>query len=290
MSQEIKRNSLLFLVLALISLVLLSGALSNLELHAGQPFPGADPNHTSQRAVAQLQTYSFTALPGILGLILSLLIIYVLVSLTAVISLKWLLPWLLKFILGLTVLFVFLIILCYLNIGSTGASEWILDIVPSTSSGISTSPLGQPPKEFIWFAGISFALACGLLILKIFRKQLQPSHSEDLLLQQAKNAMQALQSGDDFKNVIIHCYLQMTNTLKEERGIERSHEMTAREFQDWLEFKGLPHIPVQNLTNLFEKVRYGQQHLGENDQKIALDSLREIIQFAERTKDEVSAE
>lgn len=291
MSQEMKRTSLLFLVGALISLVLLSGSLSNLELQPGTPFPGVDsPNMVPQATSQQIQTYSSRALPELFGLILLLLIIYVLIRLITFVNLKWLLPWLFRFILALAALFVLLLILSYLNLGSTGDTEWLLEISPSPSIGITTSPLGRPPRGFISIVALGLILATGLLIIKIFGQRVQPSHSDDLFLKQAKNAMQELQAGKDFKNVIIHCYLQMTNRLQEERGIERNNEMTAREFQEWLEFKGLPRAPVQKLTNLFEKVRYGQQHLGENDEKIALDSLSEIIHFAEGTKDEAPTE
>jgi hypothetical protein len=290
MSQEAKRTSLLFLFGALISLVLLSGGLSNLKLHPGTPFPGVDSYYTDGPAAAtQIQAYSFTALPGLFGLILLLLTIYVLIRLVALVNLKWLLPWIFKFILALTALFVFLIILSYLNFWSAGAPEWMLEIAPSPSTGISTSLLGRPPSALIWFVIIGFTLAIGLLIIKVFTNQMQLSKLEDPLVQQAKNAMKALQAGGDFRNVIVDCYLQMTNVLQEECGIERSHQMTAREFQDWLEFKGLPRIPMQNLTNLFEKVRYGKQHFDQSDEKIALDSLSEVIQFAERTKDEALA-
>lgn len=291
MSQETKRTRLIYLVGALISLVLLSGSLSNLELRSGTPFPGVDHHYTAQQAASrQIQTYSFAAIPGIFGLILLLMIIYILIRLAAFVNLKWLISWLSRFILALAALFIFLIFLSYLNFGTTGASEWVLDIIPSPSTKISTSPLGRPPKEFIWIAAIGFILATGLFVIKISGRQLQPSRTEDSLLQPAKNAIQALRGGKDFRNVIINCYLEMTNRLQEERGIERSHDMTVREFEDWLAFKGLPRVPVRNLTHLFEKVRYSKQYLGENDEKIALDSLTEIIQFAERTKDEVPPE
>lgn len=287
MSRETKRTSLICLIGALISLILLSGSLSNLKLHAGTPFPSVDSYYADRQATTpQIQTYSFSALPRLFGLILQLLIIYVLLRLITFVNLKWLLPWLLRLILGLTALFILLLILSYLNFGKTGAPEWILDIAPSPSAGISTTPLERPPSALIWFVAIGFTIAIGLLILKIFAKRAQRSQLEDPLMQQAKNAMQALLAGKEFENIIIQCYLQMTNALQEEFGIERGYQMTTREFQDWLEFKGLPRIPVQNLTKLFEKVRYGKQHFDQLDQKIALDSLGEILQFAERTKDE----
>ena len=287
MSQEMKHTSLRFLVGALISLVLLSGSLSNLELHPGTPFPGVNSqNIVPQATPQQIQTYSSGALPELFGLILLLLIIYVLIRLITFVNLKWLLPWLFRFILALAAFFVLLLILSSLNLGPTGAPEWMLEIVPSPSIGISTSPLGRPPSALIWFVTIGFTLGIGLLIIRFFTKQMQVSKLEDPLVQQAKNAMKALQAGGDFRNVIVDCYLQMTNVLQEECGIERSHQMTAREFQDWLEFKGLPRIPMQNLTNLFEKVRYGKQQFDQSDEKIALDSLSEVIRFAERINDE----
>lgn len=286
-----KRRSLLLLGGVLISFVLLSGSLSNLELQAGSSFPGVDSHDVARQAAShQVQTYSFTALPGIFGLILLLLIVYVLIRLIAFVNLKRFLRWLFRFILALTLLFILLIIIFYLNFGPTGDSEWLLEIVLSPSGGVSTSPLGRPPAGLLWFVAIGFILAIGWFIFKIFGQRVQPSPIEDSVLCQAKNAMEALQAGRDFKNAIIRCYLEMTKALREERGIERNHDMTAREFQDWLELKGWPRVPVEKLTYLFEKVRYGQQHLGENDEKIALDSLNEIIQFVEGTQDEVFTE
>lgn len=291
MSQATKRTSLVFLFGALISLVVLSGSLSTLKLHAGTPFPGIDSYDGYQQAIPpQIQAYSFPALPRLFGLILLLLILYVLMRLVTFVHLKWLLPWLLRLILGLTAIFILLLILSYLNFGKTGAPEWILEMAPLPSTGISTSPLGRTPNVLIWFVKIGFTAAMGLLIIKIFIKPMRPAQCEDPLVQPVKIAMQALRAGKEFENVIIHCYFQMANALQEELGIERSHQMTAREFQEWLEFKGLPRIPVQSLTTLFEKARYGKQRFDPCDEKLALDSLGEIIHFAERAKDEVSTE
>ena len=291
MSEATKRTSLLFLFGTLISVILLAGSLSNLSLRTGTPFPGVDSSPAVPPSPSEpVQAYPLPVLPGILGLILLLLIVYILVSLISFLDLKWLQRWLGRFILAFTGLFFFLLLLSYVDLGPSGASEWVLDIAPAPSSGMTTSPLGRPPGAFVWLAAITFMLVIGLLVMMIFRQPAQPSEAKDRLVQQAKNAMQALRAGDDLRSVILRCYVEMMKTLQEERGIERSHEMTTREFQDWLEFNGLPPLPVQNLTALFEKVRYGQDPLGESDEKLAQASLREIVQFAERTKDAVPAE
>ena len=104
-------------------------------------------------------------------------------------------------------------------------------------------------------------------------------------MQEAENAVNALKAGENFKNVIIHCYLQMTRALQEEQGIERSNNMTVREFENWLDIKGVPRVPVRQLTYLFEKVRYGKQQMSENDEKMGIESLNEIIKYCRREKD-----
>ena len=89
----------------------------------------------------------------------------------------------------------------------------------------------------------------------------------------------------DLRNVILRCYLRMTRALQEERGIERSQNMTVREFEDWLKYKGFPTVPVRQLTSLFEKVRYGTQPTMKVDEKAAVESLNEIIQYCRRERD-----
>jgi hypothetical protein len=71
----------------------------------------------------------------------------------------------------------------------------------------------------------------------------------------------------------------MSDILQQERGIQRSDTMTVREFEDALTSKGFPTVPVRDLSRLFEKVRYGQQEMGEEDEMTAVESLNEIIQF-----------
>ncbi len=291
MSQETKRRSLLLLGGVLISLVLLAGSLSNLELHAGTPFPRIDSHYApGQNTPQQVQVYSVTSLPSIVGLALLLVTIYVLMRLIEFVNLKRFLRWLFRFVLALTILFIVLVVLSHLNFGPTGASEWIPGIAPSPSEAIPTSPLGRPPLELIWFIAIGSVLVTGWIIIQIFMLKGRPSRVEDPLLQQAKNAMENLQAGRDFQNVIIDCYLQMMSALREEHGIERNSNMTTHEFQGWLELKGWPRLPVQQLTDLFERVRYGKQNSDEHDEETALHSLSEIIEFAERTKDEAFTE
>ena len=92
--------------------------------------------------------------------------------------------------------------------------------------------------------------------------------------------MQALRTGRDLKNVIVHCYRQMSLALQKEQGIELEETMTAREFERLLEARGIPHDPVHQLTRLFEAARYGFEQPHPGDEQVALDCLNAIVQYS----------
>lgn len=148
----------------------------------------------------------------------------------------------------------------------------------------TVTPLGGLPKAIIWLVITIFGLGLSLPIIKIFTGQQGSTEAQDLLLQEAETAVQALHSGMDLKNVILNYYLHMTRAIQEEQGIERKTMMTVREFEDWLKQQGFPAAPVHNLTTLFEKVRYGVQPTNIDDEKVAAESLMEIIQFCQAGK------
>jgi hypothetical protein len=106
---------------------------------------------------------------------------------------------------------------------------------------------------------------------------------------EARSAIQSIEAGGDLREVIVRCYLQMIDALREYRAINRDQAMTPQEFQHLLENKGMPGEPVRNLTNLFERVRYGAHSPGEQEERVAIDSLSAIIRACERTSKRTSA-
>jgi hypothetical protein len=192
----------------------------------------------------------------------------------------------LKIILQFATVLAVLIILVYLLPGVTpDKSAYITDesagtaVVPSFEYPVA--PLGQPPQILIQFVIISIVLGMGLLIFIVTKRRLGSNKFEVEFLQPAEDAVDALQAGMALRNVIIRCYLQMTHAIQEAQGIERNDMMTAREFEGWLEQKGFPSVPVHQLTSLFEKVRYSRQPTSFDDERIATESLNEIIQFCQ---------
>lgn len=285
MTQETKHFSLLLLYGTLISLILLSASLSNLKLRAGTPFPGEGKSGSDIRFFTDLlptNSGSSTLIKGVFSLILLFLMIYVSVRLISLITLKKIL-YLLFFI---TELLFLVILISYIPLkGShynTGDSSGIVTPYPMDDA---LAPLGKPPQALIWLVTIVFAFGAGSLIVKILKPWFYPTRIEEHVLQEAESAVDAIKGGENLRNVILRCYLQMTNVLREERRIERQYNMTVREFENWLRLDGFPSTPVQQLTGLFEKVRYDKQQTTDNDEKIAIESLNEIIQFCRGEKD-----
>jgi hypothetical protein len=96
----------------------------------------------------------------------------------------------------------------------------------------------------------------------------------------AQSALEAIEAAKiEFDDVIIRCYAEMSQTLQAENDIQRDQAMTTHEFGQELMAKGFPAGPVQQLTRLFEQVRYGHQQPGEGAKRVATESLREIIDF-----------
>ena len=112
------------------------------------------------------------------------------------------------------------------------------------------------PAWMVWGSSIGVALFfTGLVALGLWLyyrrhvKQLEPS---ERLAHEAGKAISALQSGEDFKNVIIRCYYQMS------------------EFEQALEEKGFPKEPIHYLTKIFEEVRYGTKRPAKQEEDKAI--------------------
>lgn len=279
MSQGVKRSSLLFLMAALVSLVLLSGSLSNLQLHAGTAFPGSDNSTSISRPVphlAPVEIYFSPFLKGILAIVCLALMLQVSVRLIALISFKQTL----RLLLGIIVLAAIAGLISYL-VGSRSVyhpNEFLV-VTPPPSSEYPVSPLGRPPQGFIQVVFVCFLLGVSFLAISILKRRQSRNSTEYRLSLEAESALNSIRAGENLRHVILRCYLQMTHVLQEELDIERNEDMTVRDFEDWLVSKGFPANPLNRLGRLYETVRYGQQEMSEQDEAVALQCLEDIIQF-----------
>ncbi len=151
----------------------------------------------------------------------------------------------------------------------------------------SPMPVFAPPEVSTTFSYlISFAAA--LLLLAVFwgiyrgwQKYLLLSTRKPLeeIAQIARSSLDDLSSGRNSSDVIINCYLRMSDVVSHKRQLQREIAMTPREFAARLEQAGLPGDAVSQLTRLFEGVRYGDRKSGSKDVNEAVSCLKTILHY-----------
>jgi hypothetical protein len=145
---------------------------------------------------------------------------------------------------------------------------------------VTPTLVADPPQWLV----VTITLAFIILILGViwFVWQRRPRRTtwespKQLLALEARRAIETLQAGSDLKDTVLRCYQEMSQVLKEQRGIQRQKGMTPREFEKHLVEIGLRDEHIRRLTRLFEGVRYGDNVSSERDKREALDCLRAIV-------------
>ncbi len=278
MTPRARRIVLLLLAAALVTLLLLSTSLSDLQLRPGSPFPGASggvaaPNGT---AATTASTGAATVLEAVLGVMLLLFLIYLPTRLVRLVSLRSIL-WL---AVGFLVLLVLLSLLPRVTPGPPALqAQETTTAATRPSYAYPVSPLGEPPTGLLWLAGAGLLLATAALGVLLFRQASRPGRAAQAVGNEAEQALRDLRAGAAFQDVIIRCYLQMIDVLRTEQKLERRESMTAHEFRDWLETKGIPGAPIERLTSLFETARYGNGQLDKEDEQSGTRCLEQIMQY-----------
>jgi hypothetical protein len=85
--------------------------------------------------------------------------------------------------------------------------------------------------------------------------------------------------GTNSGDVIINCYLRMSDVVSDKRQLHRNAAMTPHEFALHLEQAGLPADAVTKLTRLFEGVRYGARRSGPQEINEAVSCLKTILHY-----------
>lgn len=281
MPDNTRRITLLFLALLILSVTLISAGLPQMDLQPGQPLPSAGSEGTKAApekippAAAVTTPVFFKATIGFLFVLFIPLLVYGLVKQS---------PWrrMLRYMALATLFTAIALSLLVLLASPYGAavSQPPNPVTISSKPPIATTPLGSPPPWLIWLVFSGLALLVGGLGLWVIFTVTHRADEKNRVAEEAEKAVDALKSGLDLKNVIMHCYLQMSLALQEEQGIERKEAMTTREFERLLEARGIPHDPVHNLTRLFEAVRYGRRQVDPGDEQTAFDCLNSIIQYS----------
>lgn len=154
-------------------------------------------------------------------------------------------------------------------------------------SNAQPMPEFQPPEissVFSYIVSLAFALVWILAIWMLYRgwqrySSLNTKKSLDEIAQIARTSLNDLHAGRDSSDVIIKCYLRMSDVVADKRKLQREIAMTPQEFALRLERAGLPGDAVRRLTRLFETVRYGDRKSAPKDVNEAVSCLNTILHY-----------
>jgi hypothetical protein len=272
---------------AIVTLFLLAASLANLEFHPGEVFVMPERLSIEQVAPGKL----FTIPPQILTIVMIVFACMLAIALVII----WRSPKarrvLLKFI-GQILLF----LLIYIVVTRLYTTEQTYEPLPTESTPLTQKieappeDLGEPiptepfippspPPWLTYLSTLLIILVVGAAGYWIWRFTHPPKMK---LGEIARVAVQDLHAGRSWEDIVIQAYADMSTTISRRRGIDRHQTMTASEFARRLQQAGLPAAPVQKLTRLFEKARYGSYKSSQDEGHEALDCLSAIMQAVER--------
>lgn len=162
------------------------------------------------------------------------------------------------------------------------------------NSGLPSAALGpafQPPEVSSTLSYVfSFLCALTFVVLvwggyRLWKKYnaLSSRKPLDEIAHIVRSSLSDLSAGRDSSDVIINCYLRMSQVVEDRRGLQREIAMTPQEFALRLERAGIPGDAVRRLTNLFEVVRYGDRRSAPRDVTEAVSCLNTILHYCGET-------
>lgn len=161
------------------------------------------------------------------------------------------------------------------------------DAAPLDGETVLPMPVFQAPQvspAFSYLISFAFALVLLVVFWFLYRGWQRYTASNrrvplDEIARIARSSLSELSSGRNSSDVIINCYLRMSDVVSNKRQLHREIAMTPHEFAMRLEQAGLPGDAVSRLTRLFESVRYGDRKSGPKDVNEAVSCLKTILNY-----------
>jgi len=168
-----------------------------------------------------------------------------------------------------------------------GFPEFGAQAAQSGADSGSPVPVFEPPQispTFSYLISFAFALLWLVVLWGLYRgwkkySLLNKKKPLDEFARIARASLDDLSSGRNSSDVIINCYLRMSDVVSHRRQLQREIAMTPHEFALRLEQAGLPGDAVSRLTRLFEGVRYGERKSGPRDINEAVSCLKTILHY-----------
>jgi hypothetical protein len=277
-TRNAKAISLLLLSGVLVAVILLGGSLSSLEPQLGAPIPGGGEQAEPPRLLwdPPARAMSIPVIRGFLALVFLLLVLYLSFRLLMLVNRK----------LILRAAAAAALVLILLAVLPRTPGDYLGGAPVENPGGVSRpsidyrlTPLGQPPQFLQWVVIGCASLGLIFIVYRALRTESEPAVAKEAMLKEAEQAVQSLEAGQKLESVILRCYHEMSRSLQASQGVVRDRAMTVVEFEDVLRSQGFPASPVHQLTNLFERARYGDLPMGGDDEARAITSLNAVIEF-----------
>ena len=144
-------------------------------------------------------------------------------------------------------------------------------------AGMQISSSSVPTIVLVSTSAVVALMIVGVIWLVYRQSQtlMQPKRS---VVQSAQRAIVEIDAGADLRSVVMRCYSDMLTAARRIRGVERDAHVTPSEFSATLQSVGLPIDEVDQLTRLFESVRYGGRDANSAERATARACLTTIIE------------
>jgi hypothetical protein len=282
MLNDRKTRALLIAILVLVILasLVLSISLTGLQLRGGIESIGTIEDETSSiselpgKAAHPLSLNFLQAVAAIVFLVLVIFLSIRVVKILVQHSTQWRGLWkIIVALVGVALIMVFLG-----NLTPVGIYDPLQDevyLTPTPSIPIQNIEVGETPNGLRWL--VLAVLLAGLTLLANYGlRRTKNTRPGDKIVHNAEDALDSILRGDDFRNVILRCYFEMSRVIQEENGVERDSTMTVREFEDELGTRGFDLEPIHKLGMLFEKARYSDQPITDLEEEEGLACLQKI--------------
>lgn len=166
------------------------------------------------------------------------------------------------------------------NFGGGAPAE--VEFVDAPPMPVFEPPQVSPTVSYLISFGFALLLVVSLWVIYRAWKKFTALHAItplEEIAHIARSSLQDLSTGRDSSDVIVRCYLQMSDVVADKHQLERDAAMTPQEFALRLERAGLPGEAVRRLTRLFEMVRYGDRKSSPRDVNEAVSCLKTILHY-----------
>jgi hypothetical protein len=282
---ENKRLVLLLAVLALGALTVLAVSLNQVPFREGERF--------GQKAAAGFETPTeevgeiWVEVP-----IWKQVLLWTMLGLMVVLISLLLSPEMRKRLLIMFIRFVFTFWAIYFLLKNYGDRFFNFNLGGGEAEQVGPAPVAPIPvfepsqisPTFSYLVSLGFVLLWLVVLWVLYRgwKRYQSFNTKkplEELARIARSSLDDLSSGRNSSDVIINCYLRMSDVVSSRRHLQREMAMTPHEFALRLEQAGLPGDAVNRLTRLFEGVRYGDRRSGPKDVNEAVSCLKTILHY-----------